>query len=449
MGRISIANLKKTVYYLKRNGLRDTYLAALERLQEKAEPEDGFEPISDTEAVAQQKKQWAEGFSCKFSIVVPTYKTPAEFLRAMIDSVLEQTYADFELVLADASGDDSVKCEVDKYTDKRIVYLKLEKNGGISDNTNAGLRIATGDYIGLLDHDDVLTRNALFEMASELEKAYIEKRKVAILYSDEDKCDETGTKFYESHKKKEFNLDLILSNNYICHFLVMENPLMKKVGFRKEYDGAQDFDLVLQAVAELKETHEAAQWKKCIVHIPKVLYHWRCHNGSTAVNPASKMYAYEAGGRAISSFVERMGWTGDVEPLKHLGFYRINYLPDVFTVREDVGAIGGPVYKGNKITGAIYEEDGTRPYNGKRKGFSGYMHRAALQQEAYGVDVRNIRVREELQELYEEVTGMTYVRDDIKNKSIFKEEKDWENLSLAFAKEVHKRGYIIVWDPDM
>lgn len=446
MGRISIANLKKTVYYLKRNGLRDTYLAALERLQEKTE-EKGFEPVSDAEAEGQRKKQWAEGFSCKISIVVPTYRTPAEFLHAMIDSVLEQTYADFELVLADASGDDSVKCEVDKYTDERIVYLKLEKNGGISDNTNEGLKVATGDYIGLLDHDDVLTRNALFEMASELEKAYIEQRKVSVLYSDEDKCDETGVRFYEAHNKKEFNLDLILSNNYICHFLVMQNTLMKKVGFRKEFDGAQDFDLVLQAVAELMETDD--RWEKSIVHIPKVLYHWRCHSGSTAVNPASKMYAYEAGGRAIGAFLERMGWDGKTEPLKHLGFYRINYRPDVLSVRKDIGVVGGPVYKRNKITGATYERDGAEPYKGNRKGFSGYMHRAALQQEAYAVDIRNVKVREELQALYEEVTGIAYVPEDTKNKSVFKTEKDWKKLSLAFGEEVRKRGYTIVWDPNM
>lgn len=442
-------NLKKTVYYLKRNGLRDTYLAALERLQEKSAEGSSFEPISRAEAEAQQKKQWAEGFSCKFSIVVPAYKTPAEFLHAMIDSVLEQTYTDFELVLADASGDDSVKCQVDKYTDERIVYLKLEKNGGISDNTNEGLKVAAGDYIGLLDHDDVLTRDALFEMASELEKAYLEQRKVSVLYSDEDKCDETGTDFYETHNKKEFNLDLTLSNNYICHFLVMESRLMKKVGFRREYDGAQDFDLVLQAVAELRQTDKDNRWKEHIVHIPKVLYHWRCHSGSTAVNPASKMYAYEAGGRAIDSFLERMGWNGKAEPLKHLGFYRVNYTPDMLSVRKDIGVVGGPVYKRNKITGAIYEKNGAEPYVGKRKGFSGYMHRAALQQEAYAVDIRNVKVRGELQALYEEITGIVYMPNMKKAKSSFKSEKDWKKLSMDFGEAVRKRGYTIVWDPNL
>lgn len=459
MSRISVANLKKTVYYLKRNGLRDTYLAALERLQENEISGWSFDPISDLEARAQREKDWAEGFSCKFSIIVPTYKTPKEFLKAMINSVLNQTYTNLELILADASGDESVKKEVEQYNDNRIVYLPLERNDGISANTNAGLRVATGDYIGLLDHDDILTENALFEIAMEIESAYLENRRADILYSDEDKCDETGGKYYEPHLKKEFNLDLILSNNYICHFLVMKAPLMKKVGFRKEFDGAQDFDLVLQAVSELmeeaakaKESGEAENnidWKTGVIHVPKVLYHWRCHSGSTAVNPQSKMYAYEAGGRAIKAFLERAGWKAEVRPLKHLGFYRLKYEPDVFSVRPEVGVTGSAVYNRNKITGAIYEDNGTALYKGIKKGFSGYMHRIVLQQEAYAVDLRNVKVRKELQALYEEVTGVSYEKLCRGGKKVFDGQKDWKELSIAFAKEVRERGYIILWDPDM
>lgn len=459
MSRISVANLKKTVYYLKRNGLRDTYLAALERLRENEASDWKFEQMSDLESRAQREKEWAKGFRCKFSIVVPTYKTPADFLRAMIDSVLAQTYTDWELILADASGDDSVKCEAEQYQDERIVYLPLETNEGISANTNEGVRAATGDYIGLLDHDDVLTPNALFEMATEIERAYLENRRADMLYSDEDKCDETGTQFYEPHLKKEFNLDLILSNNYICHFLVIKSSLMKKVGFRKEYDGAQDFDLILQTVAELFEAEKGPkdaveqagreEWKRGIIHVPKVLYHWRCHSGSTAVNPQSKMYAYEAGGRAIDSFLKRMGWNATVENLKHLGFYRVKYEPDVFAVRPEVGVIGSAVYGKNKITGAIYDADGSSLYVGLKKGFSGYMHRLVLQQEAYAVDIRNVKVRGELQGLFEEVTGVPYEETHRENQRAFEGEKDWKELSLTFAEKVHEKGYTILWDPYM
>lgn len=459
MSRINIANFKKTVYYLKRNGLRDTYLAALERFRADATPAEPYEPLSKKDECRQREKKWAEDFSCKFSIIVPTYKTPAEFLTAMVDSVLEQTYPDFELILADASPDDSVKTALEKYEDKRIVYLALKENGGISDNTNQGLWAATGDYIGLLDHDDVLTKDALYEMACAIEKAGLEKRSVAILYSDEDKCDETGTLFYEPHRKTDFNPDLILSNNYICHFLVMKSSLMKKVGFRREYDGAQDFDLVLRGIAELMETSCGADerakqtaWREQVVHIPKILYHWRCHSGSTAVNPRSKMYAYEAGGRAIRSFLERTNRKAEVEPLKHLGFYRVNYLPDLLAQRPEVGVVGGSIYgKGKKIEAAVYEKDGTEPYKGLRKGFSGYMNRGALVQEVFAADVRNVKVRKELRELYEEVTGLTcresgtaFVTDRGKRQ----EEKDWKEVSLRFAEEVRRRGYTILWDPE-
>ncbi len=436
MSRINVANLKKTIYYLKRNGLRDTYLAALERLQEKDKAPWVYTPVSAAEEQSQREKKWAEGFACKFSIVVPTYKTPAQFLRAMIESCLEQTYSDFELILADASGDgtldeENVKSVVATYSDPRIKYIALESNDGISANTNQGLRAVTGDYIGLLDHDDVLTKDALYEMALEIEKAYVENRSVKILYSDEDKCDETGRNFYEPHLKTEFNLDLILSNNYFCHFLVMKSELMKAVGFRREFDGAQDFDIVLQSIAKLMEEEN---WKTTVIHVPKVLYHWRCHSGSTAVNPASKMYAYEAGGRAITSFLEKVNWKAQVEPLKHLGFYRVNYEPDVFAVRSEVGVVGGPVYgKGNKITGGMYNKDGEAPYNGLRKGFSGYMHRAVLQQEVYAADIRNVKVRKELQPLYEEIMNIPDLAPD--------------KRSLLFAERVRDKGYMILWDP--
>lgn len=429
------ANIKKTIYYLQRNGLRDTYLAALERLQEKNKEPWVFVPVSAEEEERQKGYRWAEGFKCKFSILVPTYKTAPEFLHAMIESVLSQTYPDFELILADASGDDSVKKEMERYTEERILYLPLERNAGISENTNAALRVATGDYIGLLDHDDVLTKDALYEMAREIEKLWAEGKEASILYSDEDKCDETGENFYEPHFKTEFNLDLILSNNYFCHFTVMKSELMKKVGFRKAYDGAQDFDLVLQAIAELMQSAKEDGWREKIIHIPKILYHWRCHSGSTAVNPQSKMYAYEAGGRAIASFLEKIGWDGEVQSLKHLGFYRVNYKPDLFSVRADVGVIGGPVYdRKNKITGAIYSKNGENVFEGLKRGFSGYMHRAALRQEAYGVDLRNVAVRDELRELYE-----TTVKDG---------DTDWKKSSLLFAARVRERGYSIVWDPE-
>ena len=437
MSRINGSNLKKTYYYLKRNGLRDTYLAALERLQEKSvlAPDS---PLTESDLETQRNKTWE--WEPKFSILVPTFKTKERYLREMVDSVLGQTYRNLELIIADASGDDSVTSVIKQYDDARIVLVSLPENLGIAGNTNAALRQATGDYIGLLDHDDVLTKDALFEMATLLVQANQEGKKLHMIYSDEDKCDENTQNFYEVHRKTEFNLDLILSNNYICHFLVLSKEIMEGIEFRGAYDGAQDFDLVLQVVGKLmREMHLHVE--EFIAHIPRVLYHWRCHQDSTAVNPRSKMYAYESGQRAVQNFLGEMNWPGTVEPLKHLGFYRISYQEEGAFLRPDIGAVGGPVWKKGRIAGGIYDEGGQCLYQGLKRGFSGYMHRASLQQDAYAVDIRKMKLREELQPLFEEVVGVKYAAP-----LNFSEDRYLE-LSLRLCEEIRKKGYRILWDP--
>lgn len=202
---------------------------------------------------------------------------------------------------------------------------------------------ATGDYAALLDHDDTLTPDALYEMAAEIERQEKDGIELQMLYSDEDKCDSSGTQFFEVNKKKEFNLDLILSNNYICHFLVMKRQLMQELGFRSVCDGAQDYDLVLRAVSGMmgKDKRRNTIQELPIAHVPGVLYHWRCHQASTAENPDSKQYAYDAGKRALQDFLRSREWKGTVQSLKHLGFYRIEFQPDLMTNRPDVAVIGG------------------------------------------------------------------------------------------------------------
>lgn len=433
MSKISIANLKKTFYYLKRNGLRDTCLAALERLQENGYADWNYEEISREEEAFQRGRNWEK--KIKFSILVPAYRTPEKFLRGMTESVLGQTYDCLELVVADASDDDSVKRVMDTYADDRIVYLKLAENGGISANTNAALRAATGAYIGLLDHDDLLARDALYEAALRIEQAEREGCPAGLLYTDEDKCDESGTAFYEPHLKEDFNLDLLLSNNYICHFMIAESSLMRETGFRGAFDGAQDYDLALQCVRRLLTRERGAG----IVHIPRVLYHWRCHQGSTAVNPRSKSYAYEAGGRAVQAFLDDMNWKGSVSSSGHLGFYRTAYKDGLFAGRPDLGAVGGPVWSGKKMSGGIYRQDGTCPYEGLRKGFGGYMHRAAMQQDAYAVDIRKMRVRRELSELYGQF------RLPAAGEKM--QEAEYRAKSIELAEKIHEKGYRILWDP--
>ena len=431
MTKISKANIKKTIYYLKRNGLRDTFLAALERLQQKGDSY-VFMPPSGEVLAAQKAETKGKADLC-FSILVPVYHTPETYLRAMIESVLSQNYENFELILADAGRDDSVKNVADSYKDARIRYLRLAGNRGISKNTNEALKAAKGDYIGLLDHDDLLTADALYENYKAIEEAREKGICLKLIYSDEDKCNETGERFYEPHYKTDFNLDLFLSNNYICHFAVMEAALMKNLMFRGEYDGAQDYDIFLRAVNGTKEEQ--------IYHIPKMLYHWRCHSASTAENPESKQYAYEAGRRALEDFCRNRNWKVKVRHTAHLGFYQVDYIPDILKVREDVAAVGGPLIRGGKIVGGIYDSHGKCPYRGLHKGFSGYLHRAVLRQDAYAVDVRNIRVRKEYIPLLEEISEKFW-------KTQEKSEAAYRKLSILFCRKLREKGGRIVYAPD-
>lgn len=266
------------------------------------------------------KKQRAEKLDYEpcISIIVPTYKTPEKFLKEMIDSVRNQSYENWELCIGDGSvTEDTVKNVVESYQkkDKRIKMLCLSENLGIAGNTNAALSIATGDYIALLDHDDILAPDALYEVVKWMNEHY--KDETDVIYTDEDKVSFDLKNYFEPHFKSDYNLDLIRSNNYICHLFVARKSIVDQVGgFRKEYDGSQDYDFILRCIEQSKH----------VEHVPKVLYHWRCHPGSTAANQESKMYCYEAGKRAIEDHLKRMGEDDcQVVMTEHLGFYHVIY----------------------------------------------------------------------------------------------------------------------------
>ena len=418
------ANLKKTYFYFRKNGVLPTFYAALERIQNN---NICYEKrmLSETQLEAQRAATWEEKEF--FSILVPAYETERKHLHEMIDSVLGQTYPRFELIIADASRSDKVETEMKYYRDDRIRYIRLTENKGISENTNAALEAAHGTYIGLLDHDDILEADALYRMM----EAICEQRRKSgkapqMLYSDEDKCSGDLSVYYEPHKKCKFNLDLIMSNNYICHFLVMKAELMRSLRFRKEYDGAQDHDLVLRAAAQLMDDTSR------IVHVPYILYHWRCHSGSTAENPHSKMYAYEAGRRAVEDFCKNEGWQAEVMHTHHLGFFRIKYEGGALAQREDLAAVGGRLVRHGRVIGGAYAKTGETLYEGLPVHFSGYMHRAVLQQDVDAADIRNMQVRRELLPLLEKIK---------------KEENDPKAVSLRFGKESALLGYRILWDP--
>lgn len=440
MGKVNKANLKKTIYYLKRNGLKRTWYAVRERLDERKQPPYRFLPLSESQLQAQRADWEKETFAVMFSILVPAYRTKPVYLRKLVESLQSQTYPKWELILADATEDDAVEQTLRGFQDSRIRYIHLERNGGIAANTNQALPYAVGDYVGLLDHDDFLTPDALYEMASR-----IEGRNIQLLYSDEDKCDGEALQYFEPNRKEDFNLDLLLSNNYICHFLVLKRELIQKLCLRPEYDGAQDYDLVLRAVALLGAREEA------IAHIPKVLYHWRCHAGSTAENPQSKLYAYEAGRRALQDFVQGQGWDARAVNTAHMGFYALQYREDPFESRQDLGAIGGRLVHRGKICGGRMTEEGDVIYENLPANYSGYLHRAVLAQSAAAVDIRNIRVRPECRELFRQVTGFSYrtlAGSDIFDASLLPEDSHIRRLSIEFCKALRREGYRILYLPD-
>lgn len=286
--------------FWKENGLRALIVKSAHKLQGLDNDYDYGEWYSLTKPSEEElKRQREEHFLVepKFSIVIPLYKTPERYLREMLDSIVEQTYGNWELCLADGSpeGQDVSKIvDIYRKKDSRVRYKRLEGNGGIADNTNAAIDMAEGDFIVLADHDDAMTRDALYECA----KVVNDHPKCQVIYSDEDKMDMDGGALFDPHFKPDFNPDLLCSVNYICHQFVVKRELVQKIGgLRKEFDGAQDYDFIFRCTENAEE----------IYHIPKVLYHWRCHQDSTASNPQSKMYAFEAGSKAIMEHYKRMG----------------------------------------------------------------------------------------------------------------------------------------------
>ena len=275
--------------------------------------------LPDRNELEKQKKT-SFGYRPKISFVVPLYKTPEKYLRRLTESFQEQTYSNWELCFSDGSGAQSPLTELLKELtakDNRIKYVSHEESLQISENTNSAIEIATGDFIAFADHDDELTPNALFECV----KAINEKPQTLVIYTDEDKMSMDGHKFFQPHFKPDYNLDLLCTVNYICHLFVVSRKVIEKVGgLRSEFDGAQDYDFVLRCVEAVKDEE--------ICHIPKILYHWRCHEDSTAENPESKLYAFEAGRRAVQAHYERTGIHAEVFKGEYLGLYRTKFIRD-------------------------------------------------------------------------------------------------------------------------
>ncbi|MBD3880414.1 tetratricopeptide repeat protein [Phormidium tenue FACHB-886] len=249
------------------------------------------------------------------SLVMPVYNTPPKFLIEAIESVIEQVYPYWELCIADdASPDPEIRVILEKYAakDSRIKVVFREKNGHISAASNSALEVATGEYIALLDHDDAITPDALYEVV----KLLNEHPEADMIYSDEDKLDDQGQRT-DPFFKPDWCPDSFLSRMYTCHLGTYRRSLVEKIqGFRLGYEGAQDYDFVLRFTEQTDR----------IFHIPKILYHWRIHPASAASGSSAKPYAYTAGKRAINDAIYRRGEPGRVEDHpQFLGFYNVRY----------------------------------------------------------------------------------------------------------------------------
>ena len=309
-------NIQKGLRYLKHYGPKEFWIRLCERMEPEEVPYgpwfEKHKPSAE-ELERQRKKKWKN--PPLISVAVPAYRTPPGFLEQMILSVKEQTYPHWELCIVNASrGEDGMEQVLGRYAggDERIRVKNLEENRGIAGNTNEALEMARGEFVGLLDHDDLLAPQALFRIA----EALTADPQADAVYTDEDKVTTDLSEHFQPHFKPDFNLDLLRSNNYITHFFVVRTRLAREAGgFRREFDGAQDYDFIFRCTEEAKK----------VLHVPEVLYHWRTHKASTADNPASKMYAFEAGKRAIEAHLARCGQEGTVSLRKDLGFYRVEY----------------------------------------------------------------------------------------------------------------------------
>lgn len=247
----------------------------------------------------------------KISILIPMYNTNELFFKELITCLKKQTYKNFEVCLADGSEVENKNLKKYFSDDDRFRYQHLNSNKGISENTNAALDMATGEYIALVDHDDVLPCFALYEVI----KAINNNPSVEFIYSDEDILDSNYER-KNPYFKPDFSPYTLRSCNYICHLSVIKKTLINKIGkFRSNFDGAQDYDMILRATENAK----------LIVHIPKILYHWRAHNNSTSQNTDSKSYAFVAGKKAIEEQLKRLDIKGSVESLETPGTYKVNY----------------------------------------------------------------------------------------------------------------------------
>ena len=300
------APARKAFHFMSRNFKRIKNLGGprgivkkidYKRREKEAMKQFGTKSFPD-EALRKTEEETVFEYMPLISILVPLFNTDEKMLREMLESVLWQTYKKWELCLADGSDDAHayVGDVVRSYGEDRFKYVKLTKNEGISGNTNECLKLATGEYIGLFDHDDILHPEALY-----LYVKAINEQQADYLY-----CDETTFKsgnidhMLTMHFKPDYAVDNLRANNYICHFSVFKRTLLEGTElFRTKFDGSQDHDMILRLTDRAEH----------IVHVPRLLYYWRCHSGSVASNISAKEYAIAAAKGAVADHLRSHGFT--------------------------------------------------------------------------------------------------------------------------------------------
>ena len=307
------------------DGLGDFLNSVRIKLQQKGKMKNYGTNSFPTEEEAKLQRETKFERMVKISILVPLWNTPKDFLREMIESVVNQTYTNWELCLADGSDEEhayvgEICKEYQADSQGRIVYEKLAKNEGIAGNTNQCYRLATGEYIGLFDHDDLLHPSVLYEYV----KAINEKR-ADYLYCDEITFHKGDiNKMLVMHFKPDYALDNLRANNYICHFSVFSRELLEGTElFRTAFDGSQDHDMILRLTDRAKN----------VVHIPKVLYYWRSHAGSVASGIGAKPYAIEAAKGAVADHLQKHG-------MDHFQITSTRACETIFRIRYQV--LGNP-----------------------------------------------------------------------------------------------------------
>ncbi len=318
-------SIKKGINFVRNNGFSGVMSQVRYKMSEIGGRYDDWYRLQheEDEDVLARQRETVLSYAPKVSILVSVYMTPEKYLRDMLESVIGQTYANWELLLVDGSYANEVAEDalyvgeaeriIKQYMerDSRIFYRRMEKNPGISANLNTALSMSTGEYIIMMDHDDIIPPEALFVMVELLQEEHHD-----IVYSDSDKISEDGRKYMDPDFKPDYSPELLRAYNYIDHLMMVKKTLAVSVGgFHSEFDGAQDYDFTLRCIEKTKD----------VCHISRVLYHWRVNGASSVINEHKREYALEAGKKALTAHLVRSNIMGTVTHADVPGMYKVSY----------------------------------------------------------------------------------------------------------------------------